>query len=144
MSLRKPLSGSFRRIAGTSQLLLATTFVIAVFISACSKPPSESPGTSNAGAPKTKALKIGISFQELDNPYFAVMKQALDDAGKSLGAEIYITDARHDVTKQINDVEDLVQKGIDILLLNPTDSVGIESAVKSAKKAGVIVVAVDA
>ena len=85
-----------------------------------------------------------MSFQELDNPYFAVMKQAFDEAGRSIGAELFVTDARHDVSKQINDIEDLIQKRIDILLLNPTDSVGIESAVHAAKQAGVVVVAVDA
>src|SRR4051794_35703142 len=109
----------------------------------CSKSSTQSTGAKQDGRGH-HALKIGVSFQELDNPYFAVMKQALDEAARSIGAELYITDARHDVTKQINDVEDLVQKGIDILLINPTDSVGIESAVRSANKAGVVVVAVDA
>lgn len=85
-----------------------------------------------------------MSFQELDNPYFAVMKQALDEAGHAIGAEIFVTDARHDVAKQISDIEDLVQKRIDILLLNPTDSAGVEGAVREAKKAGVVVVAIDA
>ena len=101
-------------------------------------------GVPPAAAAKSKALRIGISFQELDNPYFAVMKQAFDEAGHSMGAELFVTDARHDVTKQVSDIEDLVQKGIDILLINPTDSVGVEGAVRTAKKAGVTVVAVDA
>lgn len=89
-------------------------------------------------------LKIGMSFQELNNPYFVTMKQALTDAAATLGATVVITDARHDVSKQISDVEDMIQKKIDILLLNPTDSVGIQSAVKSAHAAGVVTVAVDA
>ena len=55
-----------------------------------------------------------------------------------------VTDAGHDVAKQISDVEDMLQQGIDILLLNPTDSAGVESAVRMAKDQGVIVVAVDA
>ena len=55
-----------------------------------------------------------------------------------------VTDAHHDVSKQVSDVEDMLQKKIDILLVNPTDSTGIQSAVTSAKKAGVVVVAVDA
>jgi len=115
----------------------------AVFLASCNR--SVDTSTAKSGAPaEQRPLRIGISFQELDNPYFAVMKQAFDDAGHSLGAELFVTDARHDVTKQIADVEDLVQKGIDILLLNPTDSVGIESAVRTAKQAGVVVVAVDA
>uniref|UniRef100_A6VWS9 Monosaccharide-transporting ATPase n=1 Tax=Marinomonas sp. (strain MWYL1) TaxID=400668 RepID=A6VWS9_MARMS len=98
-------------------------------------------GTSTAHA---DTLKIGMSFQELNNEYFVVMKQALEDAAKSMGAEVVITDAHHDVSKQINDVEDMIQRGVDILLLNPTDSVGIESAVISAHKAGMVTVAVDA
>ncbi len=89
-------------------------------------------------------LKIGMSFQELNNPYFVTMKQALEEAAASIGATVVITDARHDVAKQISDVEDMIQKKIDILLLNPTDTTGVEGAVKSAKAAGVIVVAVDA
>lgn len=38
----------------------------------------------------------------------------------------------------------MVTKGIDILLVNPADSTGIESAVEYAKDEGVIVVAIDA
>ncbi len=88
--------------------------------------------------------KIGMSFQELNNPYFVTMQQALEEAAASIGAKVLITDARHDVSKQTSDVEDMLQKKIDILLLNPTDSTGVEGVVKSAKKAGVVVVAVDA
>lgn len=89
-------------------------------------------------------LKIGMSFQELNNPYFVTMKQALEEAAASVGATVVITDARHDVAKQISDVEDMIQKKIDILLLNPTDSTGVEGAVKSAKAAGLVVAAVNA
>ena len=88
--------------------------------------------------------KIGMSFQELNNPYFVTMQQALEEAAASIGAKVLITDARHDVSKQTSDVEDMLQKKIDILLLNQTDSTGVEGVVKSAKKAGVVVVAVDA
>ncbi len=96
--------------------------------------------TSASAAP----LKIGMSFQELNNPYFVTMKQALEEAAASVGATVIITDARHDVAKQISDVEDMIQKKIDVLLLNPTDSTGVEGAVKSAKAAGLVVAAVDA
>jgi ribose transport system substrate-binding protein len=68
----------------------------------------------------------------------------LNAAAASIGAQVFVTDAHHDVSKQVSDVEDMLQKKIDILLVNPTDSTGIVSAVNSAKKAGVVVVAVDA
>ncbi len=91
-----------------------------------------------------ETLNIGMSFQEMNNEYFVVMKQALEDAAADIGANVIITDARHDVSKQINDVEDMLQKDIDVLLLNPTDSVGVQSAVMSAAEAGTVVVAIDA
>ncbi|MCA0963020.1 ABC transporter substrate-binding protein [Salipiger bermudensis] len=89
-------------------------------------------------------LKIGMTFQEMNNPYFVSMQEALMEAAEDLGAEVVVTDAGHDVAKQISDVEDMLTQGIDILLLNPTDSAGIESAVHMAKAQDVIVVAVDA
>ncbi|REC93584.1 ABC transporter substrate-binding protein [Kushneria indalinina] len=89
-------------------------------------------------------LVIGMSFQELNNVYFVTMQRALQEAVNEMGASLVFTDARHDIAKQINDVEDMLQRGVDILLLNPTDSVGIQSAVMSAHDAGVPVVAVDA
>lgn len=93
---------------------------------------------------KTGPLKVGVSFQEINNPYFVTMKDALQDATATIGAQLIVTDARHDVSKQVSDIEDMLQKGIDILLINPTDSVGVQSAVEAAHKAGVVVVAVDA
>lgn len=89
-------------------------------------------------------LKIGMTFQELNNPYFVSMQEALKEAAASIGADVIVTDAAHDVAKQVSDVEDMLQQKIDILLLNPTDSAGIEAAVHAAKAAGVIVVAIDA
>ncbi|WP_038899827.1 substrate-binding domain-containing protein, partial [Yersinia pestis] len=75
-----------------------------------------------------KQIVIGVSFQELNNDYFVSMKEALEQAANDIGAKVYIADAGHDVSKQINDVEDMLQKKIDILLINPTDSVGVQSA----------------
>lgn len=115
--------------------LLKATALTAALVCAAS--------AAQAQAPK-QPLRIGMTFQELNNPYFVTMKQALEEAAASIGATVVTTDARHDVAKQIGDVEDMIQKKVDILLLNPTDSTGVQSAVRSAKKAGLIVVAVDA
>lgn len=89
-------------------------------------------------------LKIGVSFQEMNNPYFVTMKEALEQASKSIGAELIVTDSRHDVSKQVSDIEDMLQQGIDILLINPTDSAGVQSAVISAHEKKVPIVSIDA
>ena len=89
-------------------------------------------------------ISIGMAFQEMNNEYFIVMREALESAAESIGAEVMYTDARHDVNKQISDVQDMVTQGIDILLINPADSTGIEAAVEYAKNEGVYVIAIDA
>ena len=93
-------------------------------------------GTVAAAALATGAqaapIKIGMTFQELNNPYFVTMQKALRSAAASIGATVVVTDAHHDVTKQISDVEDMLQQHINILLVNPTDSTGIASAVNVA------------
>jgi len=53
-------------------------------------------------------LKVGASFQEINNPYFVTMKGALEEATASLGATLLVTDARHDVSKQLSDIEDML------------------------------------
>ncbi len=49
-------------------------------------------------------LKIGMTFQEPNNPYFVTMQKALRDAAATMGATVIVTDAHHDVSKQISDV----------------------------------------
>lgn len=131
-----------------SKLLFLMVVAISVTFVSCSAKEEEQTTAMTEETVEMKAsasdLKIGMSFQELDNLYFVVMREALEEACDSMGAEVLVTDARHDVSKQISDIEDMVQKGIDILLINPTDSVGVQSAVETAKEAGVVVVAIDA
>ncbi len=103
--------------------------------------------TSCGGEEEVQAketLTIGMSFQEMKNEYFVVMNEALQELGASLGATVYTADASHDIVKQVADVEDLLQKGVDILIINPTDSAGIKSAVELAASQGVTIVSVDA
>ncbi len=111
-----------------SKIILASASVLAI----------------STAAHAADSIKIGMTFQELNNPYFVTMQQALKDAARTIGASVVVTDAHHDVSKQISDVEDMVQQKINILLVNPTDTTGIESAVNTAHNAGVVVVAVDA
>ena len=57
--------------------------------------------------------------------------------------EVVVVDAQNDSAKQINDVEDLMQQGVNILLINPTDSAAISTAVQSANNVGIPVITLD-
>lgn len=121
---------SLRRVAALALISLAAVVLPALAADSHDKPNDK--------------LVIGMSFQELNNPYFVTMQKALQKAVNQMGAKLIVTDAHHNISKQVSDVEDMIQRGIDVLLLNPTDTVGAQTAVVSAKNAGVPVVAVDA
>ncbi|SMO89947.1 ribose ABC transporter substrate-binding protein RbsB [Melghirimyces algeriensis] len=88
-------------------------------------------------------VKIGLSISTLNNPFFVSLKEGAEKAAKESGAELIVADAQDDNAKQLNDVEDLIQKNVDILLINPTDSKAITTAVESANKANIPVITVD-
>ncbi len=121
--------------------ILSVFMVLAMGVASISCAAGSSAGSSSSAG---EQLVIGMSFQEMKNEYFVVMNEALQELGVSLGATVYTSDASHDIVKQVSDVEDMLQKGVDILIINPTDSAGIKSAVEQAAAAGVTIVSVDA
>lgn len=88
-------------------------------------------------------FKIGISMKTLSAPYFAAQMEAVKDRAKELGFEVIGTDAQGKLQKQIADVEDLVTRGVKLLIVNPADSEGLVNAVNNASARGVKVVVID-
>lgn len=91
----------------------------------------------------TEDIKIGLSVSTLNNPFFVSLKDGVVKEVEALGMEVIIVDAQNDAAKQVNDVEDLIQQGVDALLINPTDSAAISTAVQSANNIGIPVVTLD-
>jgi ribose transport system substrate-binding protein len=89
------------------------------------------------------SVTIGFSISTLNNPFFVSLKEGAEQAAEEAGAKLIVADAQDDSAKQLNDVEDLIQKKVDILLINPTDSHAVSSAVESANQAGIPVITVD-
>jgi ribose transport system substrate-binding protein len=89
------------------------------------------------------SVTIGFSISTLNNPFFVNLKEGAEQAAEEAGAKLIVADAQDDSAKQLNDVEDLIQKKVDILLINPTDSHAVSSAVESANQAGIPVITVD-
>ena len=86
---------------------------------------------------------IGLSISTLNNPFFVTLAEGAEEAAKELGVSLSVVDAGDDVTKQVSDIEDLVSKGISVLVVNPVDSDAVTGAVEAAQAAGVRVISVD-
>ena len=92
---------------------------------------------------EAKDLVIGVSLSTLNNPFFISVKDGIVDLAEEKGSEVKVLDAQDDTSKQSNDIDDLIQQGVDILLINPVDSSAISPAVEAANGAGIPVITID-
>lgn len=94
-------------------------------------------------AKSTDKVTIGFSISTLNNPFFVTLKEGAEKAAKDAGADLLVVDAGDKTAKQLSDIEDLIQKKVSVLLINPTDSAAVVTAVEAANKAKIPVITVD-
>jgi ribose transport system substrate-binding protein len=97
-----------------------------------------------AGSAHAKDCVVGISMYTLSAPYFVAQEKAAKEKAIELGCKVIASsDARNDMNKQIADVEDMVTRGVNLLVLNPRDPEGMVAAVAAAAAQGVTTVVID-
>lgn len=119
--------------------LAALGVAAALSLSAC----TTGDETSGGSGGKVEIEQVGLMVQDLSNPFFAAMQDAVEQKGDELGIEVNTQDGRQDLGAQNEQIDAFIQQGVDVILLNAVDSEGIASAVARAKAAGIIVIAVD-
>ena len=87
--------------------------------------------------------KIGMVLSTLNNPFFVSMKAGAEKKAKELGYEIVVLDSQNDATKERSNVEDLVQQGITVLIINPTDSDAVANSIAVANENKIKVITID-
>lgn len=96
-----------------------------------------------SGFAQGSGFTFGLSLSTLNNPFFVSVQDGAQAEADLLGITLIVTDAQNSLDKQIADIEDLIQRKVDALLINATDSVGIATVVKKANEAGIPVFAID-
>lgn len=86
---------------------------------------------------------IGFSVSTLNNPFFVAMKDGVEKRAAALGIKVKVVDAQNDPAKQANDMEDLIESGVSVLIVNPVDSAAISPSVEDANEAGIPVITLD-
>lgn len=87
--------------------------------------------------------KIGLVVSTQNNPFFVTLKEGAVQKANELGYELIVLDSQNDPSKELGNVEDLLVKGVDVLLINPTDSDAVISSVRAANRSKVPVVTLD-
>ncbi len=103
--------------------------------------PAEAEAPAETPAPaEGEAIKIGVSVADQSNPFYIDIVDGMESAAKE-GDELIIVDAGFDAAKQLNDIDDMIQQGVGVMLIDPVDSNAIKSAIEACDAAGIPVIA---
>ena len=86
---------------------------------------------------------IGIAGWGQNNPFFVLLHDSAKKVFEDAGYKVIISDGESKVDKQTNDIDNFIAMGVDAMLLTPTDSFALASAVNRVVDAGIPVVTGD-
>jgi len=86
---------------------------------------------------------IGLSLDTLKEERWQHDRDIFVEAAKKLGADVVYLSANSDDTVQVRDVESLISKGVDVLVIAPHNGDAMGRAVKDANDAKIPVIAYD-
>lgn len=126
-----------KKISKLVSVAMIATMAMGVF-GGCS-----SSNDSSSSNQKSDSKKIGMVVSTLNNPFFVTLKEGAEAKAKELGYELLVVDSQNDSSKELSNVQDLLQKGVSTLIINPVDSDAVESSVSQANDEKIPVITVD-
>lgn len=90
-----------------------------------------------------KDLKIGMSIDDLRLERWQKDRDIFVKKAEALGAEVFVQSANGDATAQISQIENMLNKDIDVLVIIPFNGEVLTNVIAEAKKEGVKVLAYD-
>jgi fructose transport system substrate-binding protein len=88
---------------------------------------------------------IGLITKTETNPFFVKMKEGASEAAKAKGAKLMSAAGKFDGdnASQVTAIENMITAGAKAILITPSDTKAIVPAIKKARDAGVLVIALD-
>ncbi len=117
-------------------LTLIMLSFIAIALVACGNQGTPS-GNGEGEGTGEKHYKIGLSAMNMADSFMKTVSDSVEEAVLARGDEFVAVGAEADAAKQLSQIEDLVNQGIDALVLTPQDSSGILPALELCKDRGI-------
>lgn len=114
--------------------LMIAALLSLIILSNCSKPTDE------------KQILIGASLLTMQDDFYITLNNGLmETAAKSTDFKIKILSRNADLklNKQISDIEDFLQQGIDVLIVSPVSPTAIGPTIDEVTRQGIPVITVD-
>lgn len=91
----------------------------------------------------TDKIQIGICFDSFLIERWERDRDVFVSTARDLGAEVNVQNANGNLEEQISQIEYLIEKKMDVIVIVSIDGDGLADVVKKAKDAGIIVIAYD-
>ncbi|MFI7483418.1 sugar ABC transporter substrate-binding protein [Kocuria sp. M1R5S2] len=128
----------------TTGIATVTALAASLALTACGSEGGSTAGTTADSGADGEPVTIGFSQRRLaGSDWWATLLQGAEDKAAELGAEIIVTDAGGDTVKQNSDVQTLLTRGADAIILNPHDPTGVAGAVNATVRDDVPLVVVN-
>ncbi|RGY98213.1 sugar ABC transporter substrate-binding protein [Clostridium sp. AM58-1XD] len=95
--------------------------------------------TTDSKSSDEKGKLIGISVADQSNVFYVDILAGMEEA-KQDGDEFVIMDAGFDAAKQMDDIEDMITQGVQVMLIDPVDSNAIKTSLDACNKAGIPII----
>ena len=101
--------------------------------------------SANTSGSAAETIKVALITKDVTNPFFVKMKQGATAQAKKLGAELVYAAGKSssDNAGQIAAIENMVTSGVKGILITVADGKAENPAITKARKAGVLVIALD-
>jgi ribose transport system substrate-binding protein len=87
---------------------------------------------------------VGFAQSEREaNPFRIAETESIKAEAERLGVDLITTNAESDLNKEISDIQSMVDQGVDVLIISPLASEGLDPALDYAKDAGVPIMTID-
>ena len=140
----------------TILFLVSLLLIGAMLLSACGRPetptpteePTEPPTEEvteepTEAPPEDEEITLGLSLSTLNNPFFVTLRDGAQTMADELGANLVVVDSQDDPATEAANIEDLIQQGVDAILINPTDADAVVPSIQKANEAGIPVFTID-
>ena len=132
------MSRTFNRLAMAAVSVVASASVL---LSACA--PASTPAPAATTAPEGSKLAVGIVLPTKDEPRWVQDEARFKEALSAAGYEVEILFSQGDSAMEKSNVEALITKGIQVLIICPQDGTAAGAAAEAARAAGIKVVSYD-
>ncbi len=100
-------------------------------------------GGGGGGGGGEDQYTIGVSIADQKSLFYIAEADGIKTAAKEEGVEVVVLSADNNSTRQVNQVDDLITRGVDALIFTPQDATAAAAGVRAANRADIPVIAVD-